>query len=259
MKIGVFDSGIGGISVLYQALKLLPRENYIYYADTLHVPYGEKSKNEVRSYVFEAVEFIARQHVKAVVIACNTATSAAVKDLRAKYDFPILGIEPAVKPAITKSHGKSKRVLVLATTLTLKEEKYNNLVSKLDDDHIVDGLPLPGLVEFAERFEFNENIVLPYLAEQLAPYDISQYEVVVLGCTHFPFYKAMLRKLLPKNSYIIDGGIGTAQNLKRTLTKMNRLNEGTGEVIYYNSGIKVEDQRKIRQYTELFTKLEEES
>lgn len=255
MKIGFFDSGIGGITVLYQALRLLPKEDYLYYADTLHVPYGEKTKEQVRNYVFEAADFIAKNNVKALVIACNAATSAAAKELRSKYHFPIIGIEPAVKPAILRSQQQGNRVLVLSTNLTLKEEKYNNLVIELDDKNIVDGLPLPGLVEFAEKFEFNENVILPYLKEQLAPYELNQYGTVVLGCTHFPFYKDMLKKLLPEKTDIIDGGIGTAQNLYRKLVEMNQINEGSGKIEYYISGTKVENRQKLAQYANLFERL----
>jgi len=255
MKIGFFDSGIGGMTVLYHALRLLPKENYIYYADTLHVPYGEKSKDDIKKYVFEAVEFISQQNIKALVIACNTATSAAAQELRAKYDFPIIGIEPAVKPAIIKSQEKGTRVLVLATNFTLKEEKFNNLVNELDSDHIVDRLALPGLVRFAEQFEFNEEVVLPYLTSQLAPYKLHQYGAVVLGCTHFPLYKDMLKKLLPEKVDIIDGGIGTAENLKKTLEKANQIHEGIGEIEYYISGKKLENEQTLQQYAKLFERL----
>lgn len=109
VRIGFFDSGIGGMTVLHQALQLLPNDDYIFYADTLHVPYGEKTKEEVRKYIFDAVDFMANQGIKALVIACNTATSIAVDDLRQKYDFPILGIEPAVKPAVQSCEKKEKR------------------------------------------------------------------------------------------------------------------------------------------------------
>ena len=156
VRIGFFDSGIHGEckAVLHQALRFLPNEDYIFYADTLHVPYGEKPKEEVREYIFNAVDFMAKQGIKALVIACNTATSIAVDDLRKKYDFPILGIEPAVKPAVQSCEGNRKKVLVLATNLTLREEKFHNLVKSIDQHDIVECLPLPGLVQFAENFEF---------------------------------------------------------------------------------------------------------
>lgn len=256
MQIGFFDSGVGGITVLYDTLKMLPNENYIYYADTSNVPYGPKPKDEVKKYIFNAIEFIIEQGVKAIVIACNTATSVAIEELRAKYSIPIIGMEPAVKPAVERNRNTNKRVLVTATALTLKEEKLQNLITKLDNDHIVDLLPLPGLVQFAERFEFNEEIVLPYLEEQLLKYDLNNYETIVLGCTHFSFYKDIFRKILPADTDIIDGNIGTVKHLKRILEKMDAINEGDGNIIFYNSGRKVENKEKLANYGELFKRLD---
>ncbi|MEY8000952.1 glutamate racemase [Clostridium sp. Mt-5] len=256
MKIGFFDSGIGGITVLYDTVKILPNEDYIYYADTLNVPYGPKPKDEVKKYIFNAVEFIIQQGVKAIVIACNTATSVAIEELRAKYSIPIIGMEPAVKPAIEKNKDINKRVLVTATALTVKEEKLQNLIAKLDNEHVVDLLPLPGLVQFSEKLEFNEEIVLPYLKEQLFKYDLNNYETIVLGCTHFSYYKDMFRKLLPSHVNIIDGNIGTAKNLKRILKEMNLLNEGNGSITFYNSGFKVEDRAKLDKYNRLLKRLD---
>ena len=256
MQIGFFDSGIGGITVLHDAVKMLPKEDYIYYADTLNVPYGPKPKDEVKKYVFNAIEFIYQQGVKAIVIACNTATSIAIEELRAKYSIPIIGMEPAVKPAVEKNKNADKRILVTATAMTLKEEKLQNLITKLDNEHIVDLLPLPGLVEFAERFEFDEKTVLPYLQEQLFKYDLRNYETVVLGCTHFSFYKDIFRKLLPSYVNIIDGNIGTVKNLKRILEEMNSLNEGSGNITFYNSGTKIEEKAKLDNYKKLFERLD---
>ncbi|CAM5717310.1 Glutamate racemase 2 [Streptomyces afghaniensis] len=252
MRIGFFDSGIGGMSVLHQAVRLLPNEDYIFYADTLHVPYGEKSKEEVRDYIFSAADFLAEQGIKALVIACNTATSIAVDDLRHKYDFPILGIEPAVKPAIQSCEGKQKKVLVLATNLTLKEEKFHNLVRSLDQHDIVDSLALPGLVQFAENFEFREEKVIPYLEEQLASFDLRKYGTIVLGCTHFPYFENSIRAIFPSNTNIISGSIGTAKNLKKILEEENLINiEGTGDITFFQSGIKIEDQEILSKYKNL--------
>ncbi len=251
MKIGFFDSGIGGLSVLHQALKFLPNEDYLFYADTLHVPYGEKPKEEVRKYIFEAVDFIANQGVKALVIACNTATSIAVKDLREKYDFPIIGIEPAVKPAVLNCQNKQKKVLVMATELTLKEEKFSQLVKSVDNQDIVDSIPMPGLVELAERFEFREEQVVPYLKKQLASFDLEQYGTVVLGCTHFPYFESSIRALFSEEVNIISGNMGTAKNLKNILASMGEINDGTGNISFYQSGVKVEDEKTLGCYKKL--------
>lgn len=235
MRIGFFDSGVGGITVLKEALKLLPNERFLYYADTANVPYGTKSKQKVKSCIFEAVDFIVHQGVKALVIACNTATSIAVKDLRKKYDIPILGMEPAVKPALEKNG--DKRVLVAATPVTLKEEKYQNLVARLNCDNIVDSIPLPGLVEFAEKFIFDDGIILDYLKERLSSYNAEQYGTVVLGCTHFPFYKNYFRKLFPEDTDIIDGSLGTVKYLAKVVGE-NKIGakKGRGGVVFYSSG-----------------------
>lgn len=255
MQIGFFDSGIGGITVLHQALRLLPGEDYIFYADTLHVPYGEKSKEEVRDYIFNAVDFIARQDIKALVIACNTATSIAVEELRRMYDFPILGIEPAVKPAMQKWGEHRKKILVLATTLTLREEKFINLVKRLDHQDIIGSLALPGLVRLAEQFEFSEDHVIPYLKEALTSLDLQQYGTVVLGCTHFPYFENAFRQLFPEQVDIISGSTGTARNLQRILEARNQINEGTGEIIFYQSGHKVEDAETLTKYNKLLQML----
>lgn len=257
MKIGFFDSGIGGITVLYDTMKLLPEEDYIYYADTVNVPYGPKPKEEVKRYIFNAVDFLVKQQVKAVVIACNTATSVAIDDLRAMYDIPVIGMEPAVKPAVEHNSCSEKRVLVTATALTLKEEKLQNLITRLDNDHIVDLLPLPGLVQFAEAGEFRKKAVMPYLKEQLSHYEINRYETVVLGCTHFSYYKDIFGKLFPAGAAVIDGNIGTARNLKRTLEERNAVNEGSGDIVIYQSGIKITEQEKVQRFLPLFQRLDD--
>ncbi|WP_458413190.1 glutamate racemase [Schinkia sp. CFF1] len=256
MRIGFFDSGIGGMTVLHQALKYLPNDDYIYYADTMHVPYGEKPKEEVREYIFNAVEFMADQGIKALVIACNTATSIAVNDLRKRYSFPILGIEPAVKPAVQSCEGKRKKVLVLATNLTLREEKFHNLVKSVDHYDIVESLPLPGLVQFAEDFEFKEEKVVPYLKEKLSSFDLKQYGTIVLGCTHFPYFENSIRKIFSEEVDVISGSIGTAKNLKRILEESNQINDGTGDILFYNSGYKVEDKETLSNYKNMLRMLD---
>ncbi|MBO0960897.1 glutamate racemase [Neobacillus sp. MM2021_6] len=256
MRIGFFDSGIGGMTVLHQALRFLPNEDYIFYADTLHVPYGEKPKEEVREYIFKAVDFMANQGIKALVIACNTATSIAVDDLRQKYDFPILGIEPAVKPAMQSCEGKRKKVLVLATNLTLREEKFHNLVKRLDNHDIVDSLPLPGLVQFAENFEFRKEKVVPYLKEELSQFDLKQYGTIVLGCTHFPYFEKIIKGIFPEEVDIISGSIGTAKNLKRILESSSQITDGTGNITFFKSGIQVEDKETLTNYKNLLVMLD---
>lgn len=229
--IGFFDSGIGGLTVLHEALKMLPNEHYIYFSDGDNAPYGLRPKEEVRDLTLDAVAFLAKQGIKALVVACNTATSVAIEDVRRSYDFPVIGMEPAVKPAVMS--GNRKRVLVFATELTLKEEKFKNLVARVDTEQVVDYLPLQELVMFAERFDFDEYKIIPYLKAKLDGLDLSRYGAVVLGCTHFLFFKKYMEKVLPPEIQIIDGNLGTVKNLKNKLGE--HLNDGPGNVTYFLS------------------------
>jgi glutamate racemase len=222
MRIAFFDSGIGGITVLVEAMKQLPEEEYLYFADTLHVPYGTKSKEEVKQYVQRSVETINKEEVKILVIACNTATSIAVSELRNKYDFPIIGMEPAVKPAVEMNRSTGKRVLVLATPLTLMQSKYRELISRVDDHFSVDSLPLPELVAYCEDLNFDTPFIFDYFIKKLSNFDLNQYGTVVLGCTHYPFYKGILRKILPEHIQIVDGSVGTVNRLAQLLNNQDQ-------------------------------------
>lgn len=249
--IAIFDSGIGGLSVLREALKILPFEDYIYFADTEHVPYGVKNKEEVKMLVLKAGEFLNAQKIKMLVVACNTATSSAITELRSKYDFPVVGMEPAVKPAV--SNNKNKRVLVLATELTLKEQKFRELVDKVDNEKIVDLLSLPELVEFAERFIFDDQTIIPALREKLSALNLESYGTVVLGCTHFPFYKSALQKIFPLGTEIIDGNLGTVTHMKNILEKEQLKNQGAskGKIDFFHSGKPITDKQILDRYLKL--------
>lgn len=249
MSVGVFDSGIGGLTVLKEALKVLPNEDYLYYADTKHVPYGTKPKEEVRGYIFDAADFFASKGVEALVVACNTATSIAINDLRKKYDFPIIGMEPAVKPAVEKVD--DRRVLVLATPITVREKKLHDLVERLDSEDIVDLHALPGLVEFAEKFNFDEKDVISYLLDEFSRYDLKEYGAVVLGCTHFVFFRKHFEMILPEGVDIIDGNLGTVNRLKSLLDQRGLSHKGRGSIEFYCSGDKETDDSKYKRYLEL--------
>lgn len=241
--IGVFDSGIGGITILKKIIEKLPNEEYIYYADTDNVPYGTKPKEDVKEYINKAVEFLISKKVKAIVIACNTATSIAVKELRNKYTTPIIGIEPAAKPAV-ENRGE-KRVLIMATPTTIKEEKLKYLLNRLDAKEYVDLIPMPKLVEFAEKLDFKSNEVREYIQEQLKKYCLEDYSELVLGCTHFPFFKEILSEVFPKDVNIIDGSIGVANRLKSVLEERDLLGNNELEIKYYYSGKKVKDKERL--------------
>lgn len=249
MPIAFFDSGIGGLSVLKNAIEKLPSEHYIYYADTKNVPYGTKPKESIVKYIFEAVEFLADKKIKTLVVACNTATSAAINDLRAKFDFPIIGMEPAVKPAIEKN--RSKRILVTATSFTLRERKLESLIADLDKKNIVDKLPLDKLVGFAENFEFDSAEIRDYLKDSFDKIFIEDYETIVLGCTHFIFFKELIYELLPPHIEIIDGNVGTVNQMIRILKANELINPASSHTLeLYSSGI-ADDAERVRKLKKL--------
>lgn len=253
--VGFFDSGFGGLTVLSEVSKKLPNENYIYFADTLNAPYGTKSVSMVKKLVFRAAHILAEEKIKLLVIACNTATGAAISDLRRMYDFPIIGMEPAVKPAVLESHGK--RVLVAATPLTLKEKKFKDLLAKVDKNQIADLISFPELVEYAEKMNFDEAEILPYLETMFAAVDLNEYGSLVLGCTHYLYYRSMFKQLMPQGVKIIDSTEGTIKRIKSIISEKNIASgRKTGSIEYIVSGSKVEDTGKFQI---LMNRAEEES
>lgn len=226
MRIAFFDSGIGGLTVLKEAMKRLPGEDFLYFADTLHVPYGTKTLAEVKRYVQESADLIMREKIKALVVACNTGTSAAIEELRNTYSIPIIGMEPAVKPAVKRSQEAGKRVLVFATSLTLTLSKYTDLVARVDDHKVVDSMPLPELVQYCEQLNFNPHEIERYFRQKLSGIDLGQYGTIVLGCTHFPYYKPLLRQMLPPHIELIDGSKGTVDRLCCMLGEPVKPNSG---------------------------------
>ena len=214
MSIALFDSGIGGLTVLSHARRVLPSEEFLFLADRDHVPYGTKTEEEVRGYVRDAVAFlIEEQNAEAVLIACNTATSVAADDMRKIYDVPIIGMEPAVKKALAQD--AKRRILVAATPITVRGEKLRRLIEEYDTNHLIDLVALPQLVQFAEREEFVSPRVEEYLWNALAPFDLIRYSSIVLGCTHFNYFKDTLRRILPKTMHFVDGNEGTIEELAR--------------------------------------------
>jgi len=222
--IGFFDSGVGGISVLREAVKVLPKEDFVYFGDSGNAPYGTRSVDEVRKLTFGAVDFLLSKNVKAVVVACNTATSAAIEDLRREYaGMPIIGIEPALKPAVEfKRQGK---ILIMATPMTLAEKKFSSLMKKYEEEAEIQPLPCPGLVELIESGVTEGPLVEDYLRRKLEPFMEGGIAAVVLGCTHYPFIKGTLKKVLREGTPIIDGSLGTAMQLKRELSRYGMLNK----------------------------------
>ena len=169
--------------------------------------------------------------------------------------LPIIGMEPAVKPAV-ENH-KDKRILVTATELTLREDKLKKLITRLDCEDIVDLLPLPGLVGFAEQAEFEEGAVLDYLSDALGDNEPGRYQTVVLGCTHFIFYRNVFRKLLGPDIEIIDGNRGTVNRLVKTLETLKVPEGGNGRIDYYHSGSAVRGAQTLAKYADLLKRLDE--
>lgn len=239
--IGFFDSGVGGLSVLKEALKIMPNEDYIYFGDSKNAPYGVKTAEEVRRLTFEAVEFLLNKNVKGIAIACNTATSAAVADLRIKHpNLPLVGIEPALKPAVEINDGGD--ILIMATPMTLKEEKFNRLMKKYKDRATIIPVPCPGLMEFIEEGNLRSKEVLEYLEDKINTYKKNEISSIVLGCTHYPFIKDALIDIVGNEVSIIDGGLGTSRELMRRLKESNLLREEKriGNVEIINSSNKKE-------------------
>lgn len=256
MKIAIFDSGIGGLSVLHLALKKLPSEEFIYFADKDNVPYGTKTKEEIIRYVDNAVDFMVSRDVKAIVIACNTATSAAIEEIRKKYpETIIIGMEPAVKRAIDLY--PDKKVLVIATPVTVKGKKMNGLIDKFDKNNLVDLVSLPNLVSFAEKDIFEGFAVEKYLKEEFKNINFDKYSSLVLGCTHFNYFKSVLRKILPKHIKFLDGNEGTINKLKFELEKKKLLEKKEKkEIEYYYSRRKVNSLNDLNNLREYLKKLE---
>ena len=191
--IGVFDSGVGGISVLRELVALMPNENFIFYGDSKNAPYGTKTLEEVRKLTLADAEYLMTQNVKALVVACNTATSAAIHILREKYqkEIPVIGIEPALKPAVSVK--ENPRVLVMATPMTIRQPKFHHLLDKYKDMAEIVSVECKGLMEYVEHGELHGAELNMYFEEHLRPYLTDDTETIVLGCTHYPFLRPQLR------------------------------------------------------------------
>ena len=209
--IGVLDSGLGGLSVLREAIKIMPNENFIYYGDSKNAPYGVKSSEQVKKLTFDVVA-----------------------ELRIKYtDIPIVGIEPALKPAANSS--KEGKILVMATPMTLKEVKFHKLLDRYRDMREIEPVPCGGLMEYVEQGILEGEELDAYLREKLEPFMDTKISSIVLGCTHYPFVRSAIAKVVGQDIDIIDGSLGTSRELMRRLKERDLLNDsmekGTIEMI----------------------------
>jgi glutamate racemase len=223
--IGVIDSGVGGISVVKCIRTHLPHENLIYVADSKFAPYGEKSNEEITHRVLTAFDFLNKQEVKSVVIACNTATAASIHIVRRKFNYPIIGMEPAVKPASLIS--KNKVVGVLATSGTLLSAKFSALLEHHGNDIHFITQPCFGLVELVELGDLESSELTTLLKKYIEPLLKEDIDTLVLGCTHYSFIKPAIQNLIPDHIQIIETGDAVANYLKHVLIEKHLLNQNT--------------------------------
>ena len=240
--IAVFDSGVGGISVLRHLRRLMPGERYLYFGDSANAPYGSRTTGEVRDLTLAAAKKLTTEYpVKALVIACNTATAAAVKQVRAAYpDLIVIGIEPALK--VAADHFPGGRIGVMATEVTLREEKFDSLLHRFDENCTIAKIPAPGLVQLIEAGKVDGPEMEDLLRSVLASY-VGKLDALVLGCTHYPFAAKAISRVLGPEVALLEGGGGTARETKRRLEAAGLLEEGTGEMKIINSA---GDEKMIR-------------
>ncbi|RWW92390.1 glutamate racemase [Flavobacterium cerinum] len=230
--IGLFDSGIGGTSIWKEIHTLLPNENTIYLADSINAPYGQKTKEEIIELSFKNTEFLLEQNSKIIVVACNTATTNAIKELRAKYDVPIIGIEPAIKPAAI--HTKTKSIGILATKGTLSSELFYKTVSNLEGINVIEQVGYD-LVKLIEEGKIDSNEITELLKTYLQPMIEANIDYLVLGCSHYPYLVPQIKKILPESVKIIDSGEAVARQTKLVLEKNDLLNNSNkkGDLKFY--------------------------
>ena len=232
LPIAVFDSGVGGISVLKELMALMPEEHYLYFGDSANAPYGTRTTEEVKVLTLNAAAKLYERGIKALVVACNTATAAAIEDLRQEYPgIVIVGIEPALKMATDRF--PRGHVGIMATQVTLREEKLEHLVGRFPDA-TVERIPAPGLVELVEQGKAESEETESLLRQILSPY-LGQLDAIVLGCTHYPFVKDTVQKILGEQVKVLDGGAGTARQTKRLLEERGWLRTGKGSLKMENS------------------------
>ena len=220
--IGIFDSGVGGTSIWKEIYTLLPNENTIYLADSANAPYGVKDKNTITRLSIKNTEYLLKQHCKLIVVACNTATTNAISELRAKYNIPFIGIEPAIKPAALNS--KTKAIGILATKGTLSSELFHTTTNLYAQGHRVIEQIGAGLVELIEAGKINTPETKVLLKLYLKPMLAANIDYLVLGCTHYPYLMPLLLELLPKHVKIIDSGLAVAKQTKAVLEKHDLVN-----------------------------------
>lgn len=220
--IGLFDSGVGGLSIWKDLRNLLPNEDTIYLADSRNAPYGQKSKEEIIRLSFKNTELLIAMGCKLIIVACNTATTNAIKELRENYNIPFIGIEPALKPAVNRS--STQVIGILATQGTLSSELFANRVAEYKDTTIIEQVGF-GIVDLIERGEIESEKMTILLQEYLQPMINRNIDYLVLGCTHYPFLIPQIKKILPSTVTIIDSGAAVAKQTKKLLLQFDGIND----------------------------------
>jgi len=215
MLVGIFDSGMGGLSVLAEAMHKFPSIDFIYYGDSKHAPYGTKSKKEVLTRSYEICDYLIKAGAEAIIVACNTATSAAIVELRDKYSIPIIGMEPALKPALGNYKGGA--IVVMATPMTLAEEKFQKLMATHSSHETIYKIPTPQLVNLVESGVVEGDLVDQTLEDYFTSLDLNTVESVVLGCTHFLFLRPAIQAYFGDRVSLVDGHQGTLMQLERKI------------------------------------------
>lgn len=248
--IGIFDSGIGGTSIMREVVKLLPNENIVYLADSKNAPYGQQSKSEIVNLCIKNVEFLLKANCKLIIVACNTATTNAIKELRNRYDIPFIGIEPAIKPAALNS--KTQKIGVLATKGTLTSELFHKTSEQFSKHSKIIEVVGKGLVEHIEAGDFDSPQLQLLLKSFLIPLIKENIDYLVLGCSHYPYLIPVLTKMLPKSITIIDSGLAVANQTKQVLINNSLINtvSSDSQIVFFTN----KNQNTIYTISEQFFK-----
>lgn len=233
--IGIFDSGVGGLTILRAVRQALPCENLVYVADAAHVPYGEKSPQQIRDRAMAIGGFLVGQSAKIIVVACNTATAAAIDFLRERLSIPIVGVEPAVKPAVAAT--RSGVVGVLATPATLASERYRGLIGRFAAGVCIVGQPCAGLAEHIERGQIDGERTEQLLRGFVEPLLAAHADVIVLGCTHYPLVAHIVQRIAGPDVAVIENGMAVAKEVVRQLAlRGSARTTGPGSEVFWTSG-----------------------
>ncbi|MCR4416559.1 MAG: glutamate racemase [Ignavibacteria bacterium] len=247
--IGVFDSGIGGLTVVKELMQILPNESIVYFGDTARVPYGTKSEKTIKEYSIQNTKFLLSKNVKIIVIACNTASAVALSEIQSMTELPVVGvIKPGAEAAVKNT--KNKRVAVIGTTATIQSKAYEKEIKLIDPSIEVYGKACPLFVPIVEEGWSNHKIAQLAAEEYLSELKKKSIDTMVLGCTHYPLLKDTIQKVIGEDVILVDSGVETARVVKQILEKENLINQST---LKPNYSFFVSDlPQKFREVGEMF-------